>query len=244
MARTRVWATEESSYTDSTLATSIDNKGTELRQDTREIINQLLGVAEGTALADPVVNQTTSTIAVVANAYPLTQPVTLNRYLSHAAFRKTPTALYYTGGGAGNNVAQYLAEEATNSRYVNYNDASGGGTSTTAILDADVNIPLGATVTGCVASFYRVNAAEQITVSLESQSASTFGTFSQIAAATSAGATTGSIQTLSLGTLTTTLATDTFYLWRVTLTGAAGLAGPRFFGLKLTYTSPTANTRF
>ena len=42
MARTRVWGTEESSYTDATLATSIDNKGTELRVDVREVVNRAL----------------------------------------------------------------------------------------------------------------------------------------------------------------------------------------------------------
>lgn len=247
MARTRNWATEEAGFTDATMASSIDDKGTALRQDTREVINQLLGVAEGTALADPVVATDGVTLATL---YPLGKVQTFVVAIPWSAFwwRHSIRA---TGGGSLDRLFD-VAQDKSNiglsggdGGYLQVEDPTASNLAQTGLVQGvyGLVVPVGITFTGLSFEFYRTNAAEQVTLTLLSNSATTAGASTTIATATSTGSTTGSMQSVNLGTLSTTTVADTFYRIEITITGAAANTQQRLYGGRLTYTSPSANVR-
>ena len=245
MARTRVWATEEAGYTDATLASSIDDKGTDLRVDVREVVNQLLGVAESTALADPVVALGGGTLAAL---YPLGVVQTYTVAIPWSAFFWA-YQIKGTGGGALDQI--FFAGQETNivfgsdKGYLDVVSATGGSIAQTGLVEGvyGIVLPVGVTITGASFEFMRNNAAEQVTLALLSNSATTVGASSSVASVTSTGSTTATMQSVSLGTLAETTAADTFYRLSVTITGAAANTQQRLYGARITYTSPTANVR-
>jgi hypothetical protein len=251
MARTRVWATEEAGYTDATLATSIDNKGTEARVDIREVVNQLIGVAEATALADPAVNQTTHTINALATAAAATAPLattaTLKRLYSAFSFTWDNTYLYDpTLGSVQNTGANAAGTRVPDQTVANgYVLASGLNAGNAIPLKGhrDLGLPVGVTLTEITATFWRVNAADQITVKLFGTVLST-GVCTELGSVLSTGTTTGSIQTAAMSLVDVTTLNTTAYHLSVTSSTGAHTTGPRFYGLTLDYTSPSANARF
>lgn len=246
MARTRNYATEEANYTDATLATSIDNKGTELRVDVREVVNQLIGVAESTALADPVVNQTNGTLnfaaTVAVAAQPLTQTQTYVRMYHPYGFTPVPTAAYNPTLGAVT-LATIGPTVAFNTGYAESTDLDGNGTAEAMSLFRDLDLPAGVTLTELTLYFHRVagSGAAQFTFYLYRFDPTT-GTATQLGTATTSGSTTGSwlTQAMSLADVTTSTS-YAYYLW-VSSSGGLG-GGARFGGMKADYTSPNANVR-
>lgn len=249
MARTRVWATEEAGYTDSTAAASIDDKGTDLRVDVRQVVNQLLGVAESTALADPVV--TIPTGGTLAALYPLgveqtytlaihwssfwwrysTLPAgaTVNRLFDNSQLRSNigvPTTTWDS--------TSLTIKDPTSSSLAQTNQVQGV---------YGLVLPVGATIIGVTFQYVRTNAADQIILSLLSNSATTAGASTSIATVTTTGSTTGTMQTATLGTLAATTVADTFYRLDVQVVGGAANTQHLLYGAQVTYTSPSANVR-
>lgn len=250
MARTRVWATEEGNYTDATLASSIDDKGTSLRQDVREVVNQLIGASEATALADPVV---TSGGATLTNLYTLYSTRTYTLCIPWQSFHwayeflnvnaASLQQLFITGATTG--VDSNLAE-GSDQGFVQVKDATGGTIAQTNNVRGTYGLvlPVGAIITGLSAEFYRNNAAEQVTVGLLSHSATTAGGSTTIATATSTGSTTGAMASVAIASgLPATLAADIFYRLQLTITGATATTQQRIYGVRITYTSANANVR-
>lgn len=241
MARTRNYATEEANYTDTTLATSIDNKGTELRVDVREVVNQLIGVAESTALADPVVNQTNGTLnfaATVAVAtQPLTQTQTYVRMYHPYGFTYIPTVAYNPTLGAVS-MATVGPDFQFNTGYAGSLDLDASGTAEAMYLFRDLDLPAGVTLTELTLYFHRTSSSSQFTFYLYRFDPTT-GTATQLGTATTSGSTTGSwlSQAMSLADVTTSTS-YAYYLW---VQSGAGTC--RFGGVKLDYTSPSANVR-
>jgi len=248
MARTRVWATEEASYTDATLATSIDNKGTDLRADVREVVNQLIGVSEGTALADPVVATGGATLADV---YALRATQTYKLCVPWQSFHwgfeflnanAAVTQRMFLKGGTNDTNLQIGADSA----YLQVLDPTGLGAAQTIKVAGSYGLllPVGASVTALSAEFYRNAGGEQVTVALVSHSATTAGGSTTVATATSTGSTTGSLQSVAIASgLPLVLATDTFYRIELSITGSANNTQQRLYGVRVTYTSPNANVR-
>lgn len=250
MARTRNYATEEANYTDATLATSIDNKGTELRVDVREVVNQLIGVAESTALADPVVNQTNGTLnfaaTVAVAAQPLTQTQTYQRNYSAFGFTYHPTYRYDpTLGTAEQSTgpANSSPDTTVANGYVQSRDPLSGGTSPVSFRGfRDLELPSGVTVTEITGYFQRVNTNDQITLTCYRQDMST-GAVTSLGTVTSTGTTTGSIQSIAMSLADFTTSNSYGYYLTIASTGGGSSSGVRFFFVKLDYTSPNANAR-
>lgn len=251
MARTRVWATEEAGYTDSTAAASIDDKGTDLRVDVREVVNQLLGVAESTALADPVVAIPAG--VALADLYPLADEQTYTLCIPWQSFHWAYEFLNGNSAilqqlfitGATSPVDSNLAEGADQG-YVQVRDAASSSIAQTNNIRGTYGLvlPVGAVVTGLSAEFYRNNAAEQVTVGLLSHSATSAAGSTTIATATSTGSTTASMQSVAIASgLPATIAANIFYRVQLTITGAAANTQQRIYGVRLTYTSANANIR-
>ena len=248
MARTRNWATEEAGYTDSTLASSIDDKGTDLREDVREVVNQLLGVAESTALADPVVtNPSGGTLAAV---YPLGVEQTYTIAVPWSSFWWR-YSLRLTAGGAIDRVFDVVLNKSNiglssaDSTYLQVEDPSSSNLSQTGQVQGvyGLVLPVGVTITGFSFQFYRTNATDQVTVALLSSSTTTEGSPTTESTVTSTGSTTGSIVSATPGTISVTTVADKFYRLDVQIVGAAATTQHRLYGATVTYTSPTANTR-
>ena len=248
MARTRTWATEEGSYTDATLATSIDNTGTDLRVDVREVVNQLMGVSESTALADPVVPVGSATLAQV---YELRATQTYKLCVPWQSFHwayeflnanaAVTQRLFLSGGTQDSNL-----RIGTDPGYLQVLDPTGLGASQSIKVAGSYGLmlPVGVTITALSAEFYRNASGEQVTVALSSHSATTAGGSTTIATATSTGSTTGSLQSVAIASgLPATLATDIFYRIDLSITGSANNTQQRLYGVRVTYTSPNANVR-
>lgn len=248
MARTRVWATEESSYTDATLQRDIDNKGTNLRVDVREVVNQLLGVAEGTALADPVVALGGGTLAAlyplgVTQTYTITIPWT--HFLWNMGLRDTEGGSAYTQGiftlgvGGGTSTLAIGADPA----YGNLQDATNTNTSTTATGYASLILPGGVTITNVTGYYYRNQSADAVTISLLSHVLASAAGSTTEATIASSGTTTGSMQTATTGTIGVLTSNTKWYQIKAALVGGNANNQIRFYGVSVTYTSPTANNR-
>jgi hypothetical protein len=236
MARTRVWATEEAGYTDATLATSIDNKGTDLRVDVREVVNQLIGAAEGTALADPVVNPT----LVFAQQQTFQRNYSALGFEWNASHRYDPTAGAQTVTTPALSSPQYVAA----SGYIQATDATGLGSTPLALAGfRDLDLPVGITLTELTTTFWRINTTDQVELKLYSTALST-GTTTLLGTATSSGTTTGSILTQAMALADHTTLAANWYFMTITSSSGATTNGVRFYGVRADYTSPTANIRF
>lgn len=238
MAYTNAWTTTNPQG--SALASTADDEIRKLRLDMEERITDLLDVVSFSA--DPLV----ASRLTIPDALSTTE--THVRYLSHAAFHIVPTVgtgFVYDPEGGLPGFNDGLTSEVVQTNYNYISNVGKGGSFNIAYLISDINVPLGATITAIDVNFYRENATTQVSVGITKQDAAAFGTVTKPVNETSSGTTTGSMQTHSVAAgLPLTISSGFYWTWSITLNPTGGVAGPRFYGVKVTYTTPDARTRF
>lgn len=240
MPYTNAW--NETTPLGSASANTIDDLMRQSKLDLRERINSLIGVAIGTALADPVVAAGTDLTSLksvndtqttnITTLQGLTGSQTLSLWMPwNYGFAESPVV---SVGGQG--VSNYDTNSGLYIRPI-----LDGNQPLCTVLSVPIVLPVGVTITGVIGYFERPTQPGP-TATLTLHSLSNTGGRSSIASQVGTTGTTGTFN-VSLGTLSTTTLVDTGYFVRITFGMVSATNEPRYFGLKLLYTSPDTTKR-
>jgi hypothetical protein len=219
MARTYTWS--DSVPLGSVSSGSIDDEIRKLRVEIRELLNQLMGVAEGTALADPIIAATKDNDSLDTRI---------------AAFETTQT---YTKTIAGVCAKVYTTTSAPavlfGSPPALVISETDHGSASFVIFELD--LPVGVTIT-TVTAYVAFSGAGNIAATFRNSAVSgaTFGNTTIDSTTLSGGATVWNL------TDTTTVAGRDYYIM-FDLNPVGGTEVITVYGITVTYTSPTANVR-